>query len=175
MSALDQPSLLAELEPEFTDGLSAEEQTEAREMLAWLVRDWAREADPTPDPEAVLGFQREDLAARTAGRDPAERLQALREHVLARLVDRLGARTFALGRRILAGDVDREDARAQGEALRQEADALAGELKEVPGMDATRRALGDAAMEALFAIEGKAMSPRLARESGAAGGPPDIR
>ena len=41
MSALDQRSLLAELEAEFPG-------PEARELLEWLVADWAREADPTP-------------------------------------------------------------------------------------------------------------------------------
>jgi len=37
-----------------------------------------------------------------------------------------------------------------------------------------RRELDDAAMEALFAIERKAMSPRLAREGGDQAGPPQV-
>jgi hypothetical protein len=165
MSALDQQSLLAELEAEFPD-------PEARPLLEWLVADWAREADPTPNPEAVLRFQREDLEARTAGREP---LDALRAHVLARRVDRLNARTFALGKEILAGDVADDDARARGEALKEEADGLAGELPPGAESEAARRALGEAAMEALYAVERKAMSARLARESGDASGPPQVR
>ena len=171
MSALDRQALLAELEAEFA-------APEAREPLEWLVADWAREADPTPDPAAVLRFQREDLEARTAGLDGPARLQALRAHVLARRVDHLGARTFALGKGILTGDVADGDARARGEELREEAERLAGELDRLPGspeLEPVRRALGDAAMEALFAIERKAMSPRLARESGEQAGPPQLR
>lgn len=171
MSALDQRSLLAELAREFPEPA-------ARKDLEWLVADWAREADPTPDPAAVLRFQREDLEARTSGRDASARLEGLRAHVLARRVDHLGARTFALGKGILAADVADGDARARGEALREEADALAGELRELPAtpeLAPVRRELGDAVMEALFAIERKAMSPRLARESGDQAGPPQVR
>ena len=171
MSALDQRALLSELESEFPE-------PEAHGDLEWLVADWAREADHTPNPAAVLRFQREDLEARTAGRDGSGRLEALRAHVLARRVDHLGARTFALGKGILAGDVADGDARARGEALREEADAFAEELRELPEtpeLERVRRALGDAVMEALFAIERKAMSPRLARESGDQAGPPQVR
>jgi hypothetical protein len=171
MSALDQRALLSELESEFPE-------PEAHGDLEWLVADWAREADQTPNPAAVLRFQREDLEARTAGRDGSGRLEALRAHVLARRVDHLGARTFALGKGILAGDVADGDARARGEALREEADTFAEELRELPEtpeLERVRRALGDAVMEALFAIERKAMSPRLARESGDQAGPPQVR
>ena len=170
MSAPDQRSVLAELEREFPE-------PEAREDLEWLAADWAREADGTPDPAAVLRFQREDLEARTAGRDGPARLEALRAHKLSRQVDHLGARTFALGRSILAGDVADGDARTRGEALRKEADALADQLRELPetpDLAPVRQALGDAVMEALFAIEGKAMSPRLAREAGDSAGPPQV-
>jgi len=169
MSGIDRQALLAELESEYGAG--------ARDELRWLVEDWAREADPTPNPDAVLRFQREDLEARTAGRDGDAKLDALRTHVLARRVDRLSARTFALGKEILSGG--EPDGRARGEALRQEADTLAGELKRLPpspDQEPIRRALNDAVMEALFAIERKAMSPRLAREQGAgSGAPPDLR
>ena len=168
MTGIDRPAVLGELEAEYG--------TEARDELHWLVDDWAREADPTPNPDAVLRFQRQDLEARTAGRDGDAKLDALRTHVLARRVDHLSARTFALGKEILSGDD--ADGRARGEALREEADALADELRRLPPSpdhEPIRRALGDAVMEALFAIERKAMSARLAREQGGAGAPPAIR
>jgi hypothetical protein len=168
MSGIDRQALLGELEAEYG--------TEAHDQLQWLVDDWAREADPTPNPEAVLRFQREDLEAHTAGHDQDAKLDALRTHVLARRVDRLSARTFALGKEILSGND--ADGRARGKELQQEADALADELSRLrpsPDHDPIRRALGDAMMEALFAIERKAMSPRLAREQGGPGGPPDVR
>jgi hypothetical protein len=168
MSPLDRQELLGELEAEFGTG--------ARGELERLVDDWAREAGHSANPDAVLRFQREDLVARTAGLDGQAKLDALRAHVLARRADDLSARTFALGKAILAGHDD--DGRARGEALRAEADELAAELSRLPPspeLDPIRRTLGDAAMEALFAIERKAMSPRLAREQAAPGGPPDIR
>jgi hypothetical protein len=171
MSGIDQAALRAELGGRWLDGLDGAEREEGARLLDWLVADWAREADATPDPAAVLAFQRADLDARAAG-DP---LGALRAHVLARRVDRLGAATFALGREVAAGPADDAAARADGEALRRQADALATELRALPPgpeLDGLRRALGDAAMEALFAIERKAMSPRLARELG---GPPGLR
>jgi hypothetical protein len=159
MSGIDRQALLGELEASYG--------AEARADLERLVESWAREADGTPNPEAVLRFQREDLEARTAGRAGDDRLAALRTHVLARRVDELSARTFALGKAILSGE--EADGRARGEELQREADALAGELRGLPpspDLDPIRRTLGDAAMEALFAVDRRAMSPRLAREQG---------
>ena len=167
MSGIDREALRRELEAEYG--------AEAGEEVHWLVGDWAREADTTANPDAVLRFQREDLQARTAGRGDDEKLDALRTHVLARQVDQLSARTFALGREILSGA--EADGRARGEQLREEADALAGRLDRLPPspeLGLIRRRLGDAVMEALFAIERKAMSPRLAREQGGPGGPPQV-
>ncbi len=171
MTALDQAAVLRGLESDLGGALTPED----RARLEWLVADWAREADGTPDPAAVHRFQREDLGARLAGRQGTARLDAFRAHVLARRVDRLGARTFALGRAILDGSVGDDEARTQGEALRREADGLAAPLRELPpdpALEPTRRALADAAVEALFAIERGAMSPRLAREQG--GGAPRV-
>jgi hypothetical protein len=161
---------MSDLEADLGGELTAED----RARLEWLEADWAREAEGTPDPAAVHRFQREDLDARLAGRDGAARLDAFRAHVLARKVDRLGARTFALGRAILDGSAG-DDARSRGEALRHEADGLAAELAGLPpdpALEPTRRALADAAVEAVFAIERGAMSPRLAREQG--GGAPRV-
>jgi hypothetical protein len=168
MSGIDRQALLGELEAEFG--------AEARDDLERLVDDWVREGVTSSNPDAVLRFQREDLEARTAGLEGQAKADALRAYVLARRADELSGRTFALGKEILAGHD--EDGRARGEALREEADALAGELDRLPpspALDPIRRTLGDAVMEALYAIERKAMSPRLAREQGAAGAPPDVR
>ena len=170
MSGLDQAEVLARLESDLGAPTAAD-----RARLEWLVADWAREADGAPDPAAVHRFQCEDLDARLAGREAAARIDAFRAHVLARRVDRLGARTFALGRSILDGSMGDEEARSQGESLRREADELAAELGELtpdPSLEPTRRALSEAAMEALFAVERQAMSPRLAREQG--GGAPRV-
>ena len=95
--------------------------------------------------------------------------------MLARSVDRLGARTFALGKAILAADVADDEARTQARRsatrpTRSRPSCVS--CRPDPALEPTRRALADAAVEALFAIERGAMSPRLAREQG--GGAPRV-
>jgi hypothetical protein len=167
-----------ELRAEWLDGLEGARRDEGERLLAEVVDDWAREADPTPDPDAVLRFQREDLDALGRGRDAAGRLDALRTRVLARRADHLGTETFRLGKAILAGEVQDPEARERGQELLRRAEALAGELRGLPPSphaDAARRELSDATMEALYAVERRAMSPRLAREAPGEPGPPDVR
>jgi hypothetical protein len=164
---IDKAGVAAELAPEWIGGLAGPQRAEGERLLAELVSGWADEADSTPDPAAVLRFQRRDLEAAGAGKDPLERLEALRLAVLRRKVDQLGAATFALGVAILDGAVSAEEGRRRGRALLNEAEALGPLVKELPPTSEAmpvRRELGDAVMEALFAVEGKAMSARLDRE-----------
>ena len=162
---IDREAVLGELEPRWLDGLEGAERSEAAALLRELVDDWALEADATPNPDAVLAIQRSQLEAAADGG-----LDALRARVLTRRAEHLGAETFALGRAILAGTVDDQEARSHGRELLARAEALGPELRDGP--EAARRELNDAVMEALYAVERKAMSPRLAREAG--GGPPSI-
>lgn len=176
---IDKERVIAELSPEWLAGLDGAELEEGRRLLAEIVDDWAREADSTSDPAAVHRFQREDFAALGRGRDAAGRLEALRLRALGRRVDRLNVGTFALGKAILAGSIDHDDAKSLGETFLREAEAVAAQLKRLdrsPAVEAIKRDLGEAVMEALFAVERKATSPRLAREDGGApqGGPPNI-
>lgn len=167
MTGIDTQSMLAEFDEAQRD--------EAQRLLDWLAADWEREAARSSNPDAVRSFQREDLGARLRGSRGDARLEGLRAHVLARRIDRLGGRTFTLGKAVLAGTVADDEARVRGEELRQEVDALGAELRALepsPELEPLRRELSDAAMEALYAIERKAMSPRLARESGQDDGPP---
>jgi hypothetical protein len=165
----DADALLAELAPEWLAGLEGAELAEGRELLAEVVADWAREAGSTPDPAAVLAIQRADL------RPPADaegRLRALRARVLTRRVDRLSAETFALGRAILDGSATDPGARERGRELLDEAERLGDALRDAPGLEGARRELSDALLDALYSVERKAMSPRLARATGAG---PDLR
>lgn len=182
-TGIDKERVLGELSPEWLAGLEGRELEEGRRLLAEIVADWAREADPTPDPAAVHRFQREDLEVLGRGQDAAGRLDALRMRAFGRRCDRLSVGTLSLGRAILAGSVDDEDARRRGKAFLRDAEALAAELKQLPGSpasEAIQRDLSEAVMDALFAVERKAMSARLAREAGAAGageaagGPPHV-
>ncbi len=177
-TGIHKEQVIAELSPEWLAGLEGPELEEGRRLLAEIVDDWAREADPTPDPAAVHRFQREDLEALGRGRDAAGRLGVLRTRALGRRVDRLSVGTYALGRAILNGAVDDEHARGQGQALLREAERIAAELKRLPHAPETepiRRDLGEAVMEALYAVERKAMSARLARDADRAQGGPQVR
>jgi hypothetical protein len=170
--AIDTGAVLAQLEPEWLAGLDGDARQEGETLLNEIVDDWAREADATPDPEAVLAIQRQDLEALAGGGD---RLGALRVRVLTRRAEHLGAETFALGRAILDGSADDGDARVQGRALLDRAEALGAEIGTAadPRLDTARRELSDATMEALYAVERKAMSARLSREADP--GPPGLR
>jgi hypothetical protein len=177
-TGIDKGRVISELSPEWLAGLEGAELEEGRRLLGEIVHDWAREADPTPDPAAVHRFQREDLEALGRGRDAAGRLDVLRTGALGRRVDRLSVSTYALGRAILNGSVQDGNARGQGEALLREAEAIAAELNRLPRApetDPIRRDLGEAVMEALFAVEREAMSARLARDVDQAQGGPQVR
>ncbi len=168
---IDTTAVLADLEGEWLEGLDGEARQEGETLLREIVGDWAREADPTPDPEAVLAIQRQDLEALADGGD---RLSALRVRALTRRAEHLGVETFALGRAILDGTAG-DDAQARGRALLDRAEALGAEVGTAadPRLDTARRELSDATMEALYAVEGKAMSARLSRAAG--DGPPGLR
>jgi hypothetical protein len=166
MSGIDRQRVLAELSPTWLAGLAGEDLKEGRRLLEAVVDDWAAEADPTPNPETTLRFQREDLEALGADRDPAGRLAALRRRVLGRQVDSLSIRSYELGRAVKAGTVEDEQAQREGRHMLGEAAALAAELRELPAdsdLEPLRRERQEAMLDALYAVERKAMSGRLAR------------
>lgn len=167
-------SLIEELSPTWLDGLEGDELEEGRRLLAEVVDDWWREASSTPDPAAVLAIQKRELEERAPGGGPGERLQALRRRAVERRIDHLDTAAYALGKKVLAGSVGDEEARARGRECLDRAEELAGELDRLgaPADDPARRELGEAVMDALYAVERKAMSPRLAREGD--GGAPDL-
>jgi hypothetical protein len=175
MADISPQGVVEALAPEWLAGLDGAALEEGRELLAEVVEDWVREADSTPDPHAVLTIQRQELETAGAGRDAAGRLAALRARVLTRRVERLSAATFALGRAIIDGSATDPDAREYGRRLLDEAERLGTALNDAPELRPARRMLSDAVMEALYAVERQAMSPRLARATDAPGGPPNLR
>jgi hypothetical protein len=174
-ATVDRTALHEQLGQTWLEGLSGAEREEGERLLAEIVDDWVREASSTPDPSAVLAIQKRELEERAPGGGPAERLQALRRRAVERRIDHLDTAAFALGKDVLAGSADDEEARSRGREYLDRAEALSGELDRLgaPAGDPARRALGDAVLDALYAVERKAMSPRLAREGG--GGAPDVR
>ena len=182
---IDQAGIVAELEAELLKGIDGAGRTEGRRLLDQLVADWAREANSHSEPEAVTREQRKDLAEAMQATKGSERLVGLRQALLKRQIRRLSAQSFELGEKILGGQVSREKAPEEGRPLLRAAEQLAQELDELPATDERRRLrrdLENALMEALFAVEGGAMSARLSRAKGASarpdgdeGGPPRVR
>jgi hypothetical protein len=123
----------------------------------------------------VLAIQRQDLERALADREDADRLAVLRSRALTRRAERLSGETFALGRAVADGSATDPEAREEGRRLLAEAEELSSALGDAPELQPARRMLSDAVMEALYAVERKAMSPRLSRATGAPGGPPGIR
>jgi len=160
---IDQTRIVEELSPQWIETLSSERRERARAVLAELVASWAVEADARPNPNAVLRFQREDLEA-AAGAN-ADRLAVLERELLRRKVDELNARTYQLGLAILDGELGESERRERGRGLLTEAEQFGQRAKSLglEPADPIRRSLSDAVMEALYAVEGRAMSARLDR------------
>jgi hypothetical protein len=175
-------SVAEELEERFGEGLEGSERTEARSLIAALVADWKREAGSGADADTIHSEQRKDLERKVGSKTGKARLEVLRLEVMTRRVRRVSAQTYALGTSILDGKTEASDARSAGRKLLKEAEDVSEDLKSLPDSDEKRRLhrdLGDALMEALFAVEGKAMSQRLNRHAGekaeSPGGPPNVR
>jgi hypothetical protein len=163
-TTIDRQVLLDAVTASATAGLPAERAARMQQLLDELVRDWYREAGTDQDARAVLDLLRRELDASLAGKPAAARIDAVHAAVLDRRIRRLGVQTFELGKRIIDGGVSRDDARPQGESLMKEIEAVAAEVRTLADASARARLgrdLQEASMEALYAIEGSAMSHRL--------------
>ena len=110
--------------------------------------------------------QRKDLEEAGQGKTPAEHLDLLRSEVVKRRINQLSVKSYALGVALIDGKTEAAAARTEGEALLKQADALAPDLKAIHDLGAQKRLqrdLNEARMEALYAVEQKAMSLRLNR------------
>jgi hypothetical protein len=160
----DRKVLLEQVTATATAGMSAAETGRVKLLLDELVTDWYREAGTDDDTQAVLDLLRREFDAELGGMAPAARIDAVHAAVLDRRIRRLSAQTLELGKRIIDGGVPADEARAGGEALMKEIEAVAAEVRTLADAD-TRARLGrdlqEASLEALYAIQGKAMSHRL--------------
>lgn len=166
VNAIERDALVDELSSTWLDSLDGADREAGRRLLEAIVDDWAAEARGTPNPDDVLRFQRKDLDAAGARLGPADRLAVLRRRVLGRRVELLNARSHELGRAVVGEKVGDKRARRDGRALLDEAAGLARELRELPTspeLAPIRRELEEAMLDALYAVERKAMSSRLAR------------
>jgi hypothetical protein len=163
-TTIDRYVLLDQVAAGITPGLPAAEAASLRSLLDELVRDWCREAGSDSDAPAVIDLLRKELDAALAGKPATARIEVVRAAVLDRRIRRLGVQTLALGKQAIDGSVTPDDARTKGQSLMKELEAVAVEVRALA--DASTRArlgqdLQEASMEALYAIERKAMSHRL--------------
>jgi hypothetical protein len=187
-SSVDQRALADEMASGWLPGVSGEPRQRSLLTIRDLVADWAVEADPMPDPDAVVRFQRESLdemLALTGG----DRVVALDAELLRRNANHLNAAAYRLATRTIDGEIRAEDSAREGRALLEQCEqitASADRLGSPRAAEAVRQALGETMMDALYAVERKATSHRLAHARPAAttpaeqgGGypsqPPDIR
>ena len=92
--------------------------------------------------------------------------QALAVQQLTRRIGQLGSRSYELGSQIVDETIEASAARSQGESLLREVDELTADVKAIQDPEAQRRLMRDlneVRMEALYAVERKAMSLRLNR------------
>jgi hypothetical protein len=176
MTHADDPRLaplLAEVGPEVLPGLPGPAD-EARAELRDLLADWLREAGHDADSPAVVALLRKEYLAAQAVRSPAERRDLLRAESLERSVRRLGVATLALASGVVDKTVAVDEARARGKELMAELDALGPRFQAVTDPQRAARLRDDiqeARLEALYAVDGKIMSLRLARHARDAAAP----
>jgi hypothetical protein len=147
-------------------GLSESEARAARAELSEMAVDWLREAGTDKDAPAILDLLRREFAPQLAGKSPEQRRDVVRSASLERCVRRLSAQSYALGQKIIEKKISAEEARREGEALMAASDALAPRWQAIVDANAKanlQRQIQDVRLEALYAVERKAMSVRLSR------------
>ena len=171
----DVERIVKEVEPTALAGLPAAQLSDARSELSALVADWLREAGHGSDADDILALSRREFLERLQGKSPAERRDIVRWQSLERRVRRLSVASYALGQKVVDKKIAADQARKEGEALVTALDALAPAWQAVADANVKarlQRDIQESRMEALYAIEQKAMSLRLGRyASDRSGGP----
>ncbi len=159
-------TLVDELAAQWLADAPAESLAAARAGLQTLVTDWQREAQGADAPAAIVAARRAAVQHLLDSRPQPTWPDALRAEELRILVQSLSKRTWALATSILDGTTERSAALDRGQALLAEATTLGPRVQALVDRDLARPIqleLGEAMMEALYVVEGKAMSLRLGR------------
>ncbi|MFO0747349.1 MAG: hypothetical protein U1F43_17030 [Myxococcota bacterium] len=159
-------ALFDRLAPEVVARMSDVQATRARGLLRELLSQWAYEAGAHEGSDAIYDILEQDLRTEIAGKGADQRFDVLWGNVLTRRLRDVSGATFALGQRVIDGTVADAEAKARGRELLSQTEVLAAEVRTI--VDGERRLVlerqvQDAMLEALYAIEGKAMSRRLDR------------
>lgn len=171
------------LAPTLLAGMNPAQRKRADGLLAELLEQWAWEAGANELSASVYDILERELVAASHGKNEDERFDLLWAEVVDRRLRVVSVATYALGQRVIDHAVSDEEARRRGHELLAQVEVLAAEVRSVT--DPTRRRLlertaQDAMLEALYAVERKAMSLRLERyRADRAGGafekPPELR
>jgi hypothetical protein len=163
--------LADEVATDVVAGLPASDAARLRELIGELVRDWFREAGTGKHAPAVFALLRRQLAQSLADVSAAARVDTVHAAVLDRRIRRLSVQTLRLGQEIIDGRVSRDDARALGESLLPQIEAVAAEVHKLADKsvgDQLGLHLQEVGLEALYAIDGEIMSHRLSHYIGRA-------
>jgi hypothetical protein len=155
--------LHAELAPAVLEGLEGDERVQGDALLATLLGEWIAEAEASGIGDRVLAILRSDLDKAIAGAGPGERLAMLDAWVLERELRVVSRASLALGKQVIDGVVSDDEARERGQAVLARVQELAPRIERIAAdrRAPLRRQLEDAMLEALYALERKAMSSRL--------------
>lgn len=140
----------------------------AEALVAELYADWMREAGDDRHSDEILEQLLADWTDRVRGLDAAAVTAELERVVVERRVAGLGRESWRLGLAALGLDpgLAPRDAAPLAEALTEQVGGLAASIRSlgpVPEVDLLHRDLREAAVELVYAVQGGAMSPRLAR------------
>ena len=146
-----------------------------------LAADWLREAGHDAYAGAILDLQRSEFIANMNLRDYDQRREFLRAEVYDRRARAIGRRSFELGKQVVDHAIAPADAQAAGRALLDELAALTRLVQALRDCERVRVLsveLQESSLEALYAVEGGAMSHRLslyaADKKASPVSPPDV-
>jgi hypothetical protein len=159
--------LQKDLEPRVLAGLTGDDLARGRALLGRLLPYWLDEARAGGEHAAdVLAILRGDLERDVQPLAPAERLVLLEAEVLDRELRALSSESFALGKEVVDAKVADDEARRRGRALLDRVAALSPRVDAIT-IEARRvvlrRQVEEVLLEALYAVERRAMSLRLSR------------
>jgi hypothetical protein len=168
--------LQLDLESRLLGGVAGPDLERGRGLLFTLACDWLDEARAAGAlASQVLTSLCSDFERDAGPLSPRDRLVLLEAEYFDHKLRAMGNWTFELGQQIVDGQIDDDLARANGQAMlgwlegvAPRIDAITLESRRV----ALRRQLDDVMLEARYAVERKAMSPRLSRYAQDVGAPP---
>lgn len=144
--------------------LDEAERQPINELARELATEWLREAGHDEYTAQIMYLLRGEFAATMVKLDASQRRDFLRAEVYDRRARRLGRLSFALGKRVVDQSIAPADAEIAGRAILEELAVLTRlveTLRDRERVRVLRVELQEASLEAVYAVQGGAMSHRL--------------